>query len=337
MRSCSYGTVCSARDERTPPANRGARPTASRLRAGFVLALLIAAFAGCSEPGSSGAEPSDDEDDSEPAAGERTDGGTSSTRPDAGNGGADTGAAPAPTEGGEEPSQSLVGSYAGRITYRDVISVGVAGTASMVTTVLATAEIREDSPGDAMRLDITFCSTQTGDTPEKHLPDLVMTMSSESLSAIEFESPTFVASELDGELRWETTEARAAAGWEPSATSDELPADANDPRIFDEDEDGFPGVSATYSGESAGALYLAMSYRFLFAGTRAENGELVGTTTSHSSELLLGSSEVLLTLTGAMFVREPDPDTADNTVRFIPQSRPLTCEQLIAQESTLFR
>jgi hypothetical protein len=84
-----------------------------------------------------------------------------------------------------------------------------------------------------------------------------------------------------------------------------------------------------------GTIYLALDYRFVLSGNVEANGDLAGATTSQSREGLLGSSELLLL--GATIDRMTDPDVADNTVRLVRKTAPLSCDELLAQRDTLPR
>jgi hypothetical protein len=232
-----------------------------------------------------------------------------------------------------ELAKTLVGSYAARITYRDVVTFGIAGTGSLVTTLLATAEISDDPDAEAVRLSVEMCDGRIA-APNKHLQDLVVLIPGASLRETLLEPGVLQVGRVDGTVRWKTDELHGTAGWKWSSPSDDLPVFEDDPRVVDQDADGLPGVSAEFTGHANGELYLALVYRFLFSGSASADGELTGKTTSGSRETLLGSSEAILL--GMEIERAPDAETADNTVRLIRQSSPLSCDELIAQQETLF-
>ena len=68
-----------------------------------------------------------------------------------------------------------------------------------------------------------------------------------------------------------------------------------------------------------------------FSGTVAGNGDLVGTTADATEQNVISSG-----LAGAPITSADDPNTADNTVRFVRVPSPITCAQLMAQASSLF-
>jgi hypothetical protein len=241
---------------------------------------------------------------------------------------------PPPTPAEYDTAKTLVGSYAAMIKYRENLTVGLAGSGSMVTTVFAMADIKDDAASKSVRLELALCEERIG-SPTKHLMDLIVTVPGTALKMAHTDPAVLHASNVDGKVTWKAEEVHAIAGWKWSSPSDELPTKDDDARLVDQDGDGNPGVTATYTGgHGDGSLYLALQYRFLFSGAVGANGELTGTTMSSSREALLGSTEILLT--GATIEREPDPDTSDNTIRLIPQPKGVSCEELSALKDTFF-
>jgi hypothetical protein len=240
---------------------------------------------------------------------------------------------PPPTPSEYEMAKALVGSYAVLIKFRETLTVGVAGSGSLMTTIYATAEIKDDAAAKTAKIDLSLCDERIG-SQTKHLMDLDVTVPPAALKMAHAEPVALRVSKVDGKSSWKADELRAVAGWKPASATDELPKADNDPRLLDQDGDGKPGVTAAYTGHGDGSLYLALLYRLLFAGTVGANGELTGTTMSNSAEALLGSTELLLL--GATIERAPEQDTADNTVRMIKQSSTITCDKLASVKDVLF-
>lgn len=237
-------------------------------------------------------------------------------------------------EAGADPA--LVGTYGVRIAQRDSVTVGVVGTASMRTVVLATAEIQADPESDALRLSLSFCDYRVApDAVEKHLDDLALTLPSAVLSSTELDAVELTTGGGSGEPRtWRTGELHGVAGWQWGSPTDALPTSAQDARVFDQDEDGQPGVSAVFAGHTMGSLYLAMVFRWSFAGTVEENGDLSGENLSTCAETLLGSDQDSSIVSS--FQRVPDPDPSDNTVYLARTPAPLSCAELLEAATDLF-
>lgn len=288
-----------------------------------------------------------DSSDAAAAAAEHADGGSSSTssgQDAATSAGSSADAAtqptmskpmdtPPPTPSEYEMAKALVGSYAVLIKYRETLTVGVAGMGSMMTTIYATAEIKDDPAAKAVKIELALCDERIGSST-KHLNDLDVTIPAAALKMARAEPVALRVSQMDGKTSWKADELRTVAGWKSASASDELPKSDTDPRLLDQDGDGKPGVTATYTGHDGGSLYLALLYRFLFAGTVGANGELNGTTMSSSREGFLGSTEILLL--GTTIERMPEAETADNTVRMLKQMSTITCEKLSSVKDVLF-
>lgn len=71
-----------------------------------------------------------------------------------------------------------------------------------------------------------------------------------------------------------------------------LPTDPDDPRVFDADGDGHPGVTTRVSiGEFSADIYLARREIFSYELTAESPDRLVGSVTDHSEQLVLGASD----------------------------------------------
>jgi len=241
---------------------------------------------------------------------------------------------PPPTLTEYEMAKGLVGSYAAVIKYRDVITVGIAGTGSLVTTVLATAEIKDDPASKSVRLGMSLCEGRVG-SQTKHLLDLDISIPKGALSAATLAPATLRVTREGDKVVWKADELRGVAGWKPASATDALPKRDDDPKLLDQDGDGKPGVTATFGGHATGTIYLALDYRFVLAGSVEGNGDLSGTTVSTSREGFLGSSELLLV--GSTIERMTDPEVADNTVRLVKKSGALSCDDVIAARDALLR
>ncbi len=239
---------------------------------------------------------------------------------------------PTPTE--YEMAKALVGNYAAVIKYRDVITVGIAGTGSLVTTVLGAAEIKDDPGTKSVRLGMSLCEARVG-AQTKHLLDLDISVPKAALTGATM-APVALRATRDGaKVTWKADELRGVAGWKSASATDALPKRDDDPKLLDQDSDGKPGVTATFGGHAMGTIYLALDYRFVLAGSVEANGDLSGTTVSTSREGFLGSSELLLV--GSTIERMADPEVADNTVRMVKKNGALSCDDVIAARDALLR
>jgi hypothetical protein len=293
------------------------------------LALLLAATAGCS------AAPRADFDAGPPAAVTGDSGSSASQHP-----AADAASAPASAQeagapvvlGSYEIEKTFVGPYAGLIKFRRVLSVGSLGSMPVLVAIYARAQIAADPTNKAVTLTADAChaeSTGTGtgvlQGSTLQVPDIVMT--STHLDPVAFSATGSGASQA-----WSTTELHGPIGWKWTSPTDMLPTSASDPRVFDQDGDGQPGVTMNvlWQGTTTPVAFV-QTERYTFSGTVASNGDLVGTTADATEQNVISNG-----LAGAPITSADDSNTADNAVRLVRVPSTLTCPELMAQVSTLF-
>ena len=116
------------------------------------------------------------------------------------------------------------------------------------------------------------------------------------------------------------------------AINEQLPNSANDPRVFDQDKDGFPGVTVFVSGLISGKIYLIQRTITQMKGT-LENGRLSGEIDWSISESILGSDEEFLEM-GAPLT--PNPDQTLSQFELIRISEDEGCEEIIRARAQHF-
>ncbi len=235
-----------------------------------------------------------------------------------------------------EVAKTFDGSYAGMIKFRDVQSVGSLGTMHSLATIYATMDIKDDPTNQVVTVSTTPCHVEISGMGTVALagasfdiPDVVMTTT-------HLDDATFSASNSSNGVSWVMSEIHGPIGWKWSSPSDTLPTSAKDSRVFDQDSDGHPGVTMTVSGGGASAaVYFVQVQRDVLSGTVATNGDLVGTTVDTSDLAVIGSDNAAVAASSVSWVT--DTNTADNSSRLVHLTTPLTCQELVAQTSTLFQ
>jgi hypothetical protein len=116
--------------------------------------------------------------------------------------------------------------------------------------------------------------------------------------------------------------------------NDELPTDPNDPRIFDQDLDGKPGVTIILSvlgmkGEIYAIRKEVGSWRVSGTG----DGTFHGPFMDASSQKVIGASLPMLNVD---MTSRHDPDQSKSTIDFIRTQEKYDCERLIAEIDVLF-
>jgi hypothetical protein len=293
------------------------------------LALLVALSAGCSATPKAtvdaGAPPP-------PPASTGGDAGSDAAPVLARDAAKETGEASAPAmPGSHAVEEAFVGAYAGLIRFRRVLSVGSLGSMPVLVAIYATMTIADDANG-AVALSATAChvdSTGTGTgvlaASTLQIPDVVMT--STHLDPVAFSAAGAGASQT-----WSTSELHGPIGWKWTSPDDLIPTSASDPRVIDQDGDGQPGVTMNvlWQGTTTPVAFV-QTERDTLSGSVASNGALVGTTVDATEQKIISNG-----LAGAPITSADDTNTADNTVRLVRLSAPLTCQALMTQAATLF-
>ena len=93
--------------------------------------------------------------------------------------------------------------------------------------------------------------------------------------------------------------------------NDALPSDATDPRVFDQDNDGHPGMTVRLEimGLISGEVYVVQRNRNRLVGTVVSAGFLRGTIEWETDQVILGASSPFLASGGQ---GSPDPDPERN-------------------------
>jgi len=118
--------------------------------------------------------------------------------------------------------------------------------------------------------------------------------------------------------------------------TDELPKEASDPRVYDQDKDGKPGVTVDMIGDIPmmfqGEGYIAITQRMSnsYSGSTT-GGEIKGSVAWSDEQYILEYSHDILKNSGKAV-----PDNAASNFHVVKIDEDWTCEDIIANESTLF-
>jgi hypothetical protein len=142
--------------------------------------------------------------------------------------------------------------------------------------------------------------------------------------------------EADGELRLSRPPTPTPIGIRMDDPANEsLPDDPSDPRIFDADGDGNPGITSTVkvSEDLQGEIYLARREIFAYDVVQVSPDRLEGSITDSSEQLILGASNAAF-LTPAQWVQVDDP--ALNPVIWVRVEQDWDCDRLAEERDRLF-
>ncbi len=125
-------------------------------------------------------------------------------------------------------------------------------------------------------------------------------------------------------------------GYVPDDPTDvsELPASADDERVYDQDGDGNPGVTMVLSGLMDGQVYAVQWNRIAPAGATVAEDRIEGLLDFDLAEHVIGSDPALIAqLTPEAF---PDPEPCWSTFRMVRVPDEADCAWLEAELVTLF-
>lgn len=140
----------------------------------------------------------------------------------------------------------------------------------------------------------------------------------------------------EGKLLWQRPQFSQAIGWRPSADADEeLPEGPDDPRVFDQEGDGNPGITVQLGGLITAKMYVAQRSCSTQAGGRADDGRRLqgDLDTACSAQRILGADNELLANDVPSRVHS---DPARHSVRYVRLDDPLDCAGLVESMEALF-
>jgi len=222
----------------------------------------------------------------------------------------------------------VIGSYATRMKTTAIQMLPIIGKQTSSTISLALVEIARD--GQGLKVTERGCRARIEGGSM-----LAMTTIPDAIprSVPAGDSP-FRLWERNGQLLWRRPENVIPVGVKlANPATDVLPTMASDPRVWDQDKDGQPGVTVKVSGFASGDIYVVQRQR------SHQSGQVTGTTIAGhvvdaSDQSVIGASNPTL---NQNIMSTPDPDPAKNTVEFVKLTSAYDCDRLVADEKTLFK
>ncbi|MBN1947958.1 MAG: hypothetical protein JW797_19985 [Bradymonadales bacterium] len=115
--------------------------------------------------------------------------------------------------------------------------------------------------------------------------------------------------------------------------TDPLPTDPQDERIYDQDEDGHPGLTVRIQGLVDGEVYVIQRAWSIYQGEVVSPGSIQGLVEWGDEQVVLGSDNPLL---ASPIESTPDPDPNHSYFHLVRIDSGMTCEQIVAQRDQLF-
>ncbi|MCB1014029.1 MAG: hypothetical protein KDB10_02780 [Acidimicrobiales bacterium] len=241
-------------------------------------------------------------------------------------GGADEPEAPADSPGAlPEGAEELAGRWAhfDVVAYDDPVMKTL-----IISTGFADLEVRDGELWNTQR----FCHADMGNDA-----GIGVTMPDAATQAIvPVDTPVEVSVTDDGRLRVVRPPTPTPIGIRLNDPANEtLPTDPDDPRVFDHDGDGKPGVTATIEVADGvgGELYIARREIFSYDVTQESPDRMVGSITDRSEQLVVGASDPIF---AAQTTWTQYPDPSRNPVIWQRVDDTWDCERLAAERDELF-
>ena len=198
----------------------------------------------------------------------------------------------------------LAGTWAMLQVYPRIAELPLVGEATQTSYVVQFVDLEQDEL--TLRMKDRYCFTvieESSPISKTEIPDAFMAslkpepraaMLRETNGVFAFEQPTYI------EIR--------GASLETPAT-DELPTDPGDPRVIDQDADGFPGMTVNISllGLMVEQIYVVQRVQYDLSGIVVSNDRIEGLIEWSDEQNVLDATSSLL-LAGAESLQDPNPE-----------------------------
>ena len=218
----------------------------------------------------------------------------------------------------DENGAQLSGTYAVHDRVTTITTLPGVGEYTMTGHYYGLAEITADGSDHQIRQ--WYCAGRVEwDGP------LEILFSDDSVRAIpEIVGPLVVDADADG-VRISRATLSVPVGFDGEADAT-LPIDATDPRIFDADGDGHPGITVQMEGSVTGAIYVARIERSEWDAVADADGQFHGQIRDASEQFIIAATSPLL---AAQPIDRPHPDPAESTIHMVPVAETTDCAQLL--------
>jgi len=222
-------------------------------------------------------------------------------------------------------AQAVVGFYAVRIQITTEQTLPIIGASRSATIAYSLGEVRKENGGFMIYEKSCKYAMLGGGVISAIIPDAVPNSVPQQATSISFV--------MDGDtVNFDREQSITILGANLNDIENEaLPSDMDDTRLWDQDNDGQPGVTAFVEGLLEGEVYFVQRQRLSYSGSRGANGQFDGRVNDSSEQNIIGS-------TNALF--EQDFDTTsipeENLVSLLPLENIESCSALVEQIPTLF-
>jgi hypothetical protein len=221
----------------------------------------------------------------------------------------------------------VIGSYAMQSKTSATQEVPILGKMMATTTALALVDIARDGQGLKMTeqgCHVTVVGSMAAMTT---IPDAIPRSVPPTASPLE-------VWQANGQTLWKKPAVTVTVGVHLTAPdSDALPTTQTDPRVWDQDGDGNPGVTVMVSGLVSGNIYVVQRQRAIYSGAVTGQNALGGTVLDASDQSVIGATNSTL---NQNIKTTPDPDLTKSPIAFVKLDTAYDCTKLVSDAAKLF-
>jgi hypothetical protein len=223
----------------------------------------------------------------------------------------------------------LSGTWAELKVLSDSVTFPLVGTLARTTTLVQRALITQT--GDSLAIVAAYCAAtfDNGSALTTTIDPLFVRSLAEVSSSASLD-PSVLPARFS--QSW-TTELHGVRLDHPD--TDTLPTSASDPRVFDQDGDGKPGITvhACALGAITGDVYVIERLRTRLEGTVVSSDRVEGHVEGTVEQVILGASNALFL---GSIVSRPNPVADRSTFVLVRIDPAWTCDEILLRRATLF-
>lgn len=225
-----------------------------------------------------------------------------------------------------ELAMQIVGRYAMQKSVATIQQVPILGDTPTVNKTYGLVEVELDGDRAVMVERNCHSTSESQSSVMTSIPDVV------PRSMTELRQPLDVWRDGD-RVRFQRPEVVNVMGAHLMHPSEALPTSPTDPRVFDQDQDGHPGVTVKVQGFVTGEIYLVQRLVDQYDGQLDADGRLSALVSDRSESKIIDASNPVLKAGAPV---RPDPDASKSNVVFVPLDQAIDCDQLVASIPQMF-
>lgn len=223
---------------------------------------------------------------------------------------------------GDDAIPSLAGRWVMVQVMPALTSLPLVGDVELTTVSTAFVDVEQSGPSVVLR--DTYCFTDV-----RMMPAVASSQVPDAFLASLFPAPRRALLEPNGGgwrfVQHSAIEVRGAAVGDPAC--DSLPTEEDDPRVWDQDADGHPGltVNVTVAGLVSGETYVVQRLQFSLVGKLVDCDTISGSMSWTSEQNVIAASNPLLL---ASYTYDPHPDPTRSVFVMRRADPSWTCETI---------